>query len=148
MKKWNHSRNTNVFCPLQLDGVRAQIYDSFILLWDASGFPPADCTGDSHQPQWEWVAKAPHFDLCRGSVHPWRLLSQERVFQRAKIRCWFAFSTAALEMEEIEQLSALPSLLEVSSVVGLLRVEQKVSISPTRSTIWHSLVPSRHSFGD
>lgn len=48
MKKWNHSRNTNVFCPLQLDGIRAQIYDSFILLWDASGFPPADCTGDSN----------------------------------------------------------------------------------------------------
>ena len=35
------------------------------------------------------------------------------------------FSIAALETEEIKQLSILPGLLEDNSVVGLLRVEEQ-----------------------
>ncbi|KAK4824819.1 hypothetical protein QYF61_019669 [Mycteria americana] len=38
---------------------------------------------------------------------------------------WWAFGIAALEMEEIKQLSALPGLSEDPSVVGLLRVEEQ-----------------------
>jgi len=45
---------------------------------------------------------------------------------------WWAFGTAALETEDIKELSALPSLLEDPSVVGLLRVkEQQVPITTT-----------------
>ncbi|KAK4827627.1 LOW QUALITY PROTEIN: hypothetical protein QYF61_019837 [Mycteria americana] len=47
---------------------------------------------------------------------------------------WWAFDIAALEMEEIKQLSTLPSLSEDPSVVGLLRVEeQRVLIATTTS---------------
>ena len=38
---------------------------------------------------------------------------------------WWAFGIAALEMEEIKQMSTLPGLLEDPSVVGLLRVEEE-----------------------
>ncbi|KAK4810737.1 hypothetical protein QYF61_007711 [Mycteria americana] len=45
---------------------------------------------------------------------------------------WWAFGIAALEKEEIKQLSTLPGLSEDPSVVGLLRVEeQQVSIAMT-----------------
>ncbi|KAK4826725.1 hypothetical protein QYF61_010978 [Mycteria americana] len=45
---------------------------------------------------------------------------------------WWAFGIAALEMEEIKQLSTLPGLSEDLSVVGLLRVkEQQVPIATT-----------------
>ncbi|KAK4810980.1 hypothetical protein QYF61_014452 [Mycteria americana] len=52
-------------------------------------------------------------------------------FKDPKAYRW-AFGIAALETEEIEQLSTLPGLSEVPSVVGLLRVkEQQVPISTT-----------------
>ncbi|GAB0207059.1 hypothetical protein GRJ2_003171500 [Grus japonensis] len=61
---------------------------------------------------------------------------------------WCAFGIAALETEEIEQLSTLPSLSEDPSVVGLLRViEQQVPIATTTMYRWQyctnrdSLVP-------
>ncbi|KAK4806358.1 hypothetical protein QYF61_002962 [Mycteria americana] len=58
-------------------------------------------------------------------------------FKDAK-RYWWAFGTAALEMEEIKQLSTLPGLLEDPSAVRLLRVkEQQVPISST--TLIHRL---------
>ena len=45
---------------------------------------------------------------------------------------WCAFGIAALETEEIKQLSILPGLSEDPSVVGLLRVEeQQVPIATT-----------------
>ncbi|KAK4806863.1 hypothetical protein QYF61_012584 [Mycteria americana] len=45
---------------------------------------------------------------------------------------WWAFGRAALETEEIKQLSTLPGLSEDPSVVGLLRVEeQQVPIATT-----------------
>ncbi|KAK4827391.1 hypothetical protein QYF61_017796 [Mycteria americana] len=45
---------------------------------------------------------------------------------------WWAFGIAALEMEEIKQLSTLPGLSEDPSVVGLLRVkEQQLPITTT-----------------
>ncbi|KAK4831980.1 hypothetical protein QYF61_020363 [Mycteria americana] len=40
-------------------------------------------------------------------------------------RYWWAFGIAALETEEIKQLSTLPGLSEDPSVVGLLRVEEQ-----------------------
>ncbi|KAK4810487.1 hypothetical protein QYF61_004267 [Mycteria americana] len=43
----------------------------------------------------------------------------------------WAFGIAALEMEEIKQLSTLPGLSEDPSVVGLLRVEEQVPIATT-----------------
>ena len=44
----------------------------------------------------------------------------------------WAFGVAALEMEEIKQVSTLPSLSKDPSVVGLLRVkEQQVPITTT-----------------
>nr|XP_010305172.1 PREDICTED: LOW QUALITY PROTEIN: uncharacterized protein LOC104638654 [Balearica regulorum gibbericeps] len=57
-------------------------------------------------------------------------------------------TTVALETEEIEQLSTLPSLLEDPSVVQLLRVkEQQVPVTTTiahrqqHRTSWDSLIP-------
>ncbi|KAK4810935.1 hypothetical protein QYF61_013343 [Mycteria americana] len=45
---------------------------------------------------------------------------------------WWAFGIAALETEEIKQLSTLPGLSKDPSVVGLLRVEeQQVPIATT-----------------
>jgi len=44
-------------------------------------------------------------------------------------RC--AFGIAALEAEEIKQLSTLPCLSEDPSIVGLLRVEEQVPIATT-----------------
>ncbi|XP_057271735.1 uncharacterized protein LOC130602657 [Pezoporus wallicus] len=43
----------------------------------------------------------------------------------------WAFGIAALETEEIEQLSTLPGLSEDPSVVGLLKVEEQVPIATT-----------------
>ncbi|GAB0195042.1 hypothetical protein GRJ2_001969500 [Grus japonensis] len=61
---------------------------------------------------------------------------------------WWAFGIAALEAEEMEPLSSLPSLSEDPSVVGLLRVEeQQVPIATTTVHLWQyrtnrdSLVP-------
>jgi len=53
----------------------------------------------------------------------------------------WTFDIAALEMEEIKQLSILPGLSEDPSVVGLLRVEEKV---PTATTTVHgdNIVPT------
>ncbi|GAB0180221.1 hypothetical protein GRJ2_000487800 [Grus japonensis] len=48
---------------------------------------------------------------------------QRGYFKDPKGYRW-AFGIAALEMEEIKQLSTLPSLLEDASVVGLLKVEE------------------------
>ncbi|GAB0177267.1 hypothetical protein GRJ2_000191900 [Grus japonensis] len=42
---------------------------------------------------------------------------------------WWAFGIAALEMEEIKQLSTLPGLSEDPSVVELLRVEEQEPIA-------------------
>jgi len=44
---------------------------------------------------------------------------------------WWAFGIAALETEEIKQLSILPGLSEDPSVVGLLRVEEQQVPSAT-----------------
>ncbi|KAK4831830.1 hypothetical protein QYF61_019588 [Mycteria americana] len=50
---------------------------------------------------------------------------------------WWAFGIAALETEEIKELSTLPSLSEDPSVVGLLRVEeQQVPIATTTVHWW------------
>ncbi|GAB0207629.1 hypothetical protein GRJ2_003228600 [Grus japonensis] len=61
---------------------------------------------------------------------------------------WCAFGVATLEMEEIEQLSTLPGLLEDPSVVGMLRIEkQQVLIATTTVHRWQyrtnrdSLIP-------
>ena len=47
---------------------------------------------------------------------------------------WRAFGIAALEMEEIKDLSALPSLSEDPLVVGLLRVGEQPVLS-TSTTV-------------
>ena len=57
-------------------------------------------------------------------MHPWHRLPQERVFQGPKRYRW-ALGVAALEMEEMEQLYALPGPTKDPSVVGLLKVEIK-----------------------
>ncbi|GAB0207815.1 hypothetical protein GRJ2_003247200 [Grus japonensis] len=44
---------------------------------------------------------------------------------------WWAFGIAALEMEEIEQLSTLPGLSEDPSAMGLLRAEEQQLPIPT-----------------
>ncbi|KAK4831260.1 hypothetical protein QYF61_016730 [Mycteria americana] len=59
--------------------------------------------------------------------------------------------TAALETEEIKQLSTLPSLSENPSVVGLLRVEEQQSqgvISKTRSPCNNPIWPVQKSNGE
>ncbi|KAK4826486.1 hypothetical protein QYF61_009559 [Mycteria americana] len=71
---------------------------------------------------------------------------------------WWAFGTAALEMEEIKQLSTWPGLSEDPSVVGLLRVEEQPMpiaitttqevISKTRSPINSPIWPVRKSNGE
>ncbi|KAK4810781.1 hypothetical protein QYF61_008753 [Mycteria americana] len=56
----------------------------------------------------------------------------------------WAFGIAALEMEEIKQLSSLPGLSEDPSVVGLLRVEEQQVPIATTTVHWrqyHSLIP-------
>ena len=59
-------------------------------------------------------------------------LPQEEGISRTQKGYRWAFGIAALESEEIKQLSTLPSLLEDPSVVGLLRVrEQQVPIATT-----------------
>jgi len=55
-------------------------------------------------------------------VHPCIEYLRTGYFKDPKGYRW-AFGIAALEMEEIKQLSILPGLSEDPSVVGLLRVE-------------------------
>ncbi|KAK4819771.1 hypothetical protein QYF61_011371 [Mycteria americana] len=53
---------------------------------------------------------------------------------------WWAFDIAALEAEEVKQLSTLPGLSEDPSVMGLLRVEEQQSNGEWRLTAdYHSL---------
>ncbi|GAB0207213.1 hypothetical protein GRJ2_003186900 [Grus japonensis] len=58
---------------------------------------------------------------------------------------WWAFGIAALEMEEIEQLSNLPDILEDPSVVGLLRVEEQQVTIPTTTVHWRQYCTNRDS---
>ncbi|GAB0177285.1 hypothetical protein GRJ2_000193700 [Grus japonensis] len=78
-------------------------------------------------------------------MHPW--YPQERVFQGPK-RVPVGFGIAALESEEIKQLSTVPGLSEDPSVMGLLRVEeQQVPVATTMGHRWqyctnqNSLIP-------
>ncbi|KAK4830256.1 LOW QUALITY PROTEIN: hypothetical protein QYF61_009323 [Mycteria americana] len=86
--------------------------------------------------------KAPHRDWPIGSVLPWHRLPDERVFRGLKKV--LAFGIAALEREEIKQLSTLPSLLEDPSVVRLLKVEEQQV--PTATTTVHER--QYHTNGD
>ncbi|RMC21238.1 hypothetical protein DUI87_02097 [Hirundo rustica rustica] len=64
-------------------------------------------------------------------MHPWHRLPQKWILQRSKGYRW-AFRIAAVETEDIRQLSTLPSLSDDSCAVGLLRVEeQQVPIATT-----------------
>ena len=49
---------------------------------------------------------------------------------------WWAFGIAALETEEIKQLSTLTGLLEDSSIVGLLRDEEQQEPVATTTVHW------------
>ncbi|RMC04113.1 hypothetical protein DUI87_19450 [Hirundo rustica rustica] len=64
-------------------------------------------------------------------MHPWHRLPQKWILQRSKGYRW-AFGIAAVETEDIRQLSTLPGLSDDSCAVGLLRVEeQQVPIATT-----------------
>ena len=56
-------------------------------------------------------------------------------FKDPKAYRW-AFGVAALETEEIKQLSTLPSLLKDPSIVGFLRVEEKQEPIATTTVHW------------
>lgn len=77
--------------------------------------------GGQSDPQWEWVAKAPHCGWSRDSMHPWQRL-RRGCFKDPK---GWAFCIAVLQMEEIGQVSSLPSLSEDLCVVWLLKVEEQ-----------------------
>ncbi|KAK4826302.1 hypothetical protein QYF61_007149, partial [Mycteria americana] len=55
----------------------------------------------------------------------------------------WAFGIAALEMEEIKQLSTLPGLSEDASVVGLLRVEEQQVPTATTTVHWRQYLESQ-----
>ncbi|KAK4817077.1 hypothetical protein QYF61_027908 [Mycteria americana] len=57
----------------------------------------------------------------------------------------WAFGIAALEMEEIKQLSTLPSLSEDPSVVGLLRAEEQQVPIATTTVHWRQYRTNRDS---
>ncbi|RMB97072.1 hypothetical protein DUI87_26355 [Hirundo rustica rustica] len=83
-----------------------------------------DCIGGQSEFNWEWVAKTPHRDWPRGPMHPWHRLPQKWILQRSK-RILLRFGIAAVETEDIRQLSTLPGLSDDSCAVGLLRVEEQ-----------------------
>jgi len=68
------------------------------------------------------VAEAPH---CNWLEAPCILVIDHlrRGYVQDTKGYWWAFSIAALETEEIKQLSILPGLSEDPSVVGLLRMK-------------------------
>ncbi|PKU33504.1 hypothetical protein llap_16188 [Limosa lapponica baueri] len=75
---------------------------------------------------------------------------RRRCFKDSKGYRW-AFGIAALETEEVKQLSALPGLSEDPSVVGMLRVEEQQIqgvISKTRSPFNSPIWPVRKSNGE
>ncbi|KAK4806782.1 hypothetical protein QYF61_005578 [Mycteria americana] len=57
---------------------------------------------------------------------------------------WWAFGIAALETEEIKQLSTLPGVSEDPSIVGLLRVKEQVPIATT-TVHWRQYHTNRDS---
>ncbi|RMB97392.1 hypothetical protein DUI87_26120 [Hirundo rustica rustica] len=64
-------------------------------------------------------------------MHPWHRLPQKWILQRSK-RISLGFWIAAVETEDIRQLSTLPGLSDDSCAVALLRVEeQQVPIATT-----------------
>ncbi|RMC10289.1 hypothetical protein DUI87_13091 [Hirundo rustica rustica] len=69
-------------------------------------------------------------------------------FKDPKGYCW-AFGIAAVETEDIRQLSTLPGLSDDSCAVGLLRVEeQQVVVSKARSPFNSPIWPVRKSSGE
>ncbi|GAB0179632.1 hypothetical protein GRJ2_000428500 [Grus japonensis] len=58
---------------------------------------------------------------------------------------WWAFGIAALEMEEIKQLSSLPDLLENPSVMGLFRVEEQQVPITTTTVHWRQYCTNQDS---
>jgi len=58
---------------------------------------------------------------------------------------WWAFGIAALETEEIRQLSNLPGLSEDPSIVGLLRVEEQQVPIATTVVHWRQYCTNRDS---
>ena len=84
----------------------------------------------------EWQ-KHPVVDWSRGSVHHWHLHILRRGYFKDPKRYRWDLGVAALEMEEMEQLSALPGLSKDPSVVGLLKVkEQQVPIATATVHRW------------
>lgn len=76
------------------------------------------------------MANALHCDWPRGSVIFGIDYLSRGYFRDPKGYQW-AFGTAALETEKINQLSILPGLSEDPSFVELLSVEEQVSIATT-----------------
>lgn len=68
--------------------------------------------------------KSTYCDQLRGPMYPWHRLPQERVLQGPKLYQW-DFGVATMNIEKIKELSTLPDLLEDSSVVGFLWVEEQ-----------------------
>lgn len=81
------------------------------------------------------MAKTPLCDWPKGSMHlPCRHLWRE-YFKDLK-ECWWAFCIAALEKEEIKQLSTLPGVSEDPSVVALLKAEEQQVLAATIAVYW------------
>ncbi|KAK4832852.1 LOW QUALITY PROTEIN: hypothetical protein QYF61_025872 [Mycteria americana] len=100
------------WCTVYPNAIKLYRGRTHLYFWSDRGIPTANCVGSR---------KAP---CILGTDYL-------RYFKDPKGYRW-AFDVAALEMEEIKQLSTLPSLSEDPSVVGLLRVkEQQVPIITT-----------------
>ncbi|RMC02549.1 hypothetical protein DUI87_20943 [Hirundo rustica rustica] len=99
--------------------------------WSDRRVPAADCIGGRSEFNREWVAKHP---IVTGPEAPCILgidYLRNGYFKDPKGYRW-AFGIAAVETEDIRQLSTLPGLSDDSCAVGLLRVEeQQVPIATT-----------------
>ncbi|RMC21610.1 hypothetical protein DUI87_02477 [Hirundo rustica rustica] len=93
--------------------------------WGDRRVPAADCIGgQSEFKNREWVAKTPHRDWPRGPMHPRIDYLRNGYFKDPKGYRW-AFGIAAVDTDDIRQLSTLPGLSDDSCAVGLLRVEEQ-----------------------
>lgn len=124
--------------PVYPNVVRVQGWRMHLDLWDDRRIPTAGHVGGWGELNREQVAEASCFIWPGGSLHPCIFGTDcLRIgYCRIPKGYWWTFGVASGDVEKIKQLSTLSSLLENTSVVGLMHVEEQQVPIATMAVHW------------
>lgn len=123
--------------------VKKQNNSSVFLKWQ--GIPKSNYTGSWSEPNWEWVAKAPHCVCPRDSMHPWYYLRVE-YFRNPKGYCWPSVYISC-RWRTLISCACLTQSFSGPFAMGLWETEQQVRVVAVTvhwwqcCTSWDYLIP-------